>query len=227
MTFSRKIVSIVCRKQKMNLEYKPMGKKIIVGITGASGSIYAQRLLHHLEENAEVDTINLVITSAGTSVIREELDLNFSGVREKDTEILLGRASIKLKLFPAKDIGASIASGSYPIDSMVIIPCSVNTLGMLAAGIVRDLVHRAADVTLKENRKLILVPRETPFNRIHLENLLRLQQAGATIIPAMPAFYHKPKTILDLVDHFVFRVMDHLGVSHSQETIWVGKNKSP
>jgi len=204
-----------------------MGKKIIVGITGASGAIYAQRLLHYLEESSEVEIINLVITSAGATVIREELELKLSGVRETEVELLLGRATNKIKHFPAKDIGASIASGSYPVDAMVIIPCSVNTLGMLSAGIVRDLVHRAADVTLKENRKLILIPRETPFNRIHLENMLRLQQAGAIIIPAMPAFYHHPKTILDLVDHFVFRVMDQLGLAHSQETTWQGRNEKP
>lgn len=201
-----------------------MGKKITLAITGASGAIYAQRLLHYLDESSEVETINLVMTSAGASVIREELDLNLSGVRQQDAELFLGRSTTKIDHFPAKDIGAKIASGSYAVDGMVIIPCSVNTLGMLAAGIVRDLVQRAADVTLKENRKLIVVPRETPFNRIHLENLLRLQQAGAIIIPAMPAFYHKPKTIIDLVDHFVFRVMDHLGVSHSQDTVWQGRN---
>ena len=203
-----------------------MAKKIIVGITGASGAIYAQRLLHYLEESPLVETINLVITSAATTVIREELSLKFSGVRETDAELLLGRPTTKIKHFPAKDIGASIASGSYPVDAMVIIPCSVNTLGMLAAGIVRDLVHRAADVTLKESRKLILVPRETPLNRIHLENLLKLHQAGATIIPAMPAFYHKPSTIIDLVDHFVFRILDHLGVTHSDESVWQGRGKN-
>lgn len=203
-----------------------MAKKIIVGITGASGAIYAQRLLHYLEESSLVETINLVITSAATTVIREELSLKFSGVRETDAELLLGRPTTKIKHFPAKDIGASIASGSYPVDAMVIIPCSVNTLGMLAAGIVRDLVHRAADVTLKESRKLILVPRETPLNRIHLENLLKLHQAGATIIPAMPAFYHKPSTIIDLVDHFVFRILDHLGIAHSDENIWKGRTST-
>ncbi|MBK7992745.1 MAG: UbiX family flavin prenyltransferase [Blastocatellia bacterium] len=203
-----------------------MAKKIIVGITGASGAIYAQRLLHYLEESPLVETINLVITSAATTVIREELSLKFSGVRQTDAELLLGRPTTKIKHFPAKDIGASIASGSYPVDAMVIIPCSVNTLGMLAAGIVRDLVHRAADVTLKESRRLILVPRETPLNRIHLENLLKLHQAGATIIPAMPAFYHNPSTILDLVDHFVFRILDHLGVAHSDESIWQGRTST-
>jgi 4-hydroxy-3-polyprenylbenzoate decarboxylase len=202
-----------------------MGKKIIVGITGASGAIYAQRLLHYLEESNDVEVVNLVITSAGATVIREELELKFSGVRENDAELLLGRTTNKIIHFPAKDIGASIASGSYPVDAMVIIPCSVNTLGILAAGIVRDLVHRAADVTLKENRKLIIVPRETPLNRIHIENMLRLQQAGAIIIPAMPAFYHHPKTILDVVDHFVFRVMDHLGIPYPDANIWQGRNE--
>lgn len=201
-----------------------MGKIINVGITGASGSIYAQRLLHYLESSTEVATINLIITSAGTTVIREELELKISGVRENDGELLLGRKSNKLKYFPVKDIGASIASGSYPVDAMIIVPCSVNTLGMLAAGIVRDLVQRAADVTLKEGRKLILVPRETPLSRIHLENMLRLQQAGAMIVPAMPSFYHKPSTIIDLVDHFVFRLLDHLGLPHPTETIWQGRN---
>src|SRR5207249_11078687 len=135
--------------------------------------------------------------------------------RENDGEIILGRPSTKVKSFPAKDTGAAIASGSYPVDAMIIVPCSANSLGLIAAGIVRDLVHRAADVTLKEGHKLILVPRETPLNRIHLENMLRLQQAGAMIVPAMPAFYQRPQTILDLVDHFVFRLMDLVGISHS------------
>lgn len=199
------------------------GKIINFGITGASGSIYAQRLLHFLEASPEVDTINLVITAAAITVVREELDIPITGSRESDIELLLGKPSEKVKIFPAKDIGASIASGSYPVDSMVIIPCSVNTIGMLASGIVRDLVQRAADVTLKEARKLVIVVRETPLSRIHLENLLKLQQAGAMIVPAMPAFYHRPQTILELIDHFIFRIMDHLGVAHSQETVWQGR----
>jgi flavin prenyltransferase len=201
------------------------GKVINVGITGASGVVYAQRLLYYLDESPEVEAVNLVVTSAGLTVIKEELDLKLSGLRENDGEMLLGRPCKKVRSFPAKDIGASLASGSYPVDAMVIVPCSANSLGMIAAGISRDLVHRAADVTLKEGRKLILVPRETPLNRIHLENMLRLQQAGAMIVPAMPAFYHRPQTILDLVDHFVFRLLDHLGISHSQATVWQGRQK--
>ncbi len=199
------------------------GRVINVGITGASGSIYAQRLLHYLDCSPEVVQVNLVITASGVTVVREELDLKITGTKETDVEALLGRPSSKIQLLPAKDIGACIASGSYPVDAMCIVPCSVNTIGMIASGIVRDLVHRAADVTLKENRRLILVVRETPLNRIHLENLLRLQQAGAMIVPAMPAFYHKPTTIIELVDHFVYRLLDHLGVHHSQETVWQGR----
>ncbi|MCS6886362.1 MAG: UbiX family flavin prenyltransferase [Acidobacteriota bacterium] len=198
-------------------------KILNIGITGASGSIYAQRLLHYLDASPEVEQINLIITASGVTVVREELGIKISGTKQADVTELLGRTSDKVKLLPAKDIGASIASGSYPVDAMCIVPCSVNTVGMIATGIVRDLVHRAADVTLKEGRKLILVVRETPLNKIHLENLLRLQQAGATIMPAMPAFYHRPKTIIDLVDHFVYRILDHLGISHSQATVWQGR----
>jgi 4-hydroxy-3-polyprenylbenzoate decarboxylase len=201
------------------------GKVINLGVTGASGAIYAQRLLHYLDESPEVAAVNLVITAAGLTVIKEELDLKLSGLRENDGEMLLGRPSKKVRSLPTKDIGASIASGSYPVDAMIIVPCSANTLGMLAAGIARDLIHRAADVTLKEGRKLILVPRETPLNRIHLENMLRLQQAGALIVPAMPAFYHRPQNLVELVDHFIFRLLDHLGVPHSQATVWQGRQR--
>ena len=199
------------------------GKIINVGVTGASGAVYAQRLLHYLDENSEVSAVNLIITAAGLTVIKEELDVKLPPTRESDAQMLLGRASKKIKSFPAKDIGASIASGSYPVDAMVIIPCSANTIGMIASGIVRDLVHRAADVTLKEGRRLILVPRETPLNRIHLENMLRLQQAGAMIVPAMPAFYHRPQTIEALVDHLCFRILDQFGIPHSTATRWKGE----
>ncbi len=109
---------------------------------------------------------------------------------------------------------------------MVIVPCSMGTLGAIASGAGTNLIHRAADVTLKESRKLILVPRETPYNAIHLENMLRLARAGAHIIPASPGFYHRPATIEALVDHLVFRILDHLGVPHSQTTRWLGKTEN-
>ena len=122
----------------------------------------------------------------------------------------------------ANDIGASIASGSHLSDAMVVLPCSMGSLAAIAHGVTRDLVHRAADVILKESRLLILVPRETPFNAIHLENMLTLARMGVRIIPAMPSFYHFPKTIDDLIDHFTYRLLDHLGVPHQQETRWEG-----
>jgi 4-hydroxy-3-polyprenylbenzoate decarboxylase len=195
-------------------------KTITVAISGASGAIYAQRLLWHLERSEEVGRVHLVLSKPGRRVLAEELDVEGGG----DTLVpaLVGRASEKIDLAPVNDIGAKIASGSYPVDGMVIVPCSVSTVGALASGAVTNLIHRAADVMLKEGRRLILVPRETPLHAIHLENLLRLRNAGAVIAPAMPAFYHRPATIEELVDHFVFRLFDHLGVPHARETMWTG-----
>lgn len=198
-------------------------KEIIVAVTGASGAVYAQRLLHLLEQSPEVRRVHLILTAYGLIVLREELDLEISGIKAADVEALLGRPSAKIQLHPAKDVGASIASGSYRTDGMVIIPCSMGSLGYIASGIARDLVHRAADVTLKEHRKLILVPRESPYNAIHLENMLKLQRAGAMIVPASPGFYHRPTSIVELVDHFVYRILDHLDISHTADTIWQGR----
>jgi 4-hydroxy-3-polyprenylbenzoate decarboxylase len=197
-------------------------KSIIVGITGASGAVYAQRLLIQLEDSPEVAQINLVVSGPGRRVIADELDIVQTADSEQLIAELLGRPSRKTVSYHQADIGAPIASGSYQIDGMVVIPCSSSTLGVLASGSARNLLHRAADVCLKEGRKLVLVPRETPLSTIHLENMLRLRQAGAMIVPAMPAFYHKPADIKSMVDHFIYRVMDHLGLQHSQETVWQG-----
>jgi 4-hydroxy-3-polyprenylbenzoate decarboxylase len=195
-------------------------KTIIVAITGASGAIYAQRLLRQLDLSAEVGRVHLVVSAPGRRVLAEELDVTGSG--DALVEGLAGSASSKIDLVPSSDIGAKIASGSYPVDGMIVVPCSVSTVGALASGAVTNLVHRAADVCLKEGRRLVLVPRETPLHAIHLENLLRLRNAGATIVPAMPGFYHRPRTIEQLVDHFVFRLMDHLGLDHDRSTAWAG-----
>lgn len=197
-------------------------KSIIVGITGASGAIYAQRLLIQLEDSPEVAQIHLVVSGPGRRVIADELDVPQTGDSDRLVAELIGRSSRKTVVYNQGDIGATIASGSYPIDAMVVIPCSSSTLGVLASGSSRNLLHRAADVTLKEGRRLVLVPRETPLSAIHLENMLRLRQSGAMIVPAMPAFYHKPADINAMVDHFIYRVMDHLGVQHSEETVWHG-----
>jgi flavin prenyltransferase len=200
-------------------------KSFVVGITGASGSIYGQRLLARLNASPEVSRIDLVISQAGVRVVGEELGLNVAGTDRRVVRELLGEDSEKVIVHSANDIGASIASGSYLSDAMVIVPCSMGTLGAIANGASRDLVHRAADVVLKESRLLILVPRETPLNVIHLENLLKLSRIGVRIFPAMPGFYHHPETIDDLVEHFIHRLLDHLGVSHTQLTRWEGSKK--
>ncbi len=200
-------------------------KSITVGITGASGSIYAQSLLSQLDESPDVARIDLVISQAGVRVINEELGINAAGTEPRVIRDLLGRDSDKVRVHPPSDIGASIASGSYLSDAMVILPCSMGSVAAIASGITRDLVHRAADVMIKENRPLILVPRETPLSPIHLENLLKLARIGVRIIPAMPSFYHFPKTIEDLVEHFTHRLLDHLGVTHEQKTRWEGSKR--
>ena len=200
-------------------------KTITVGITGASGSIYAQSLLKHLNDNPEVGRIDLVISQAGVRVVGEELGLKVAGTDARVVREFLSKDSDKVVVHSANDIGATIASGSYLSDAMVILPCSMSTLASIAAGMTRDLVHRAADVVLKENRTLILVPRETPLNAIHLENMLKLARLGVRIVPAMPSFYHFPKTIDDLVEHFTHRLLDHLGVEHRQGTRWEGSRK--
>jgi flavin prenyltransferase len=125
-------------------------------------------------------------------------------------------------MLPNKDVGASIASGSYAVDAMVVIPCSMGTLGAIANGISDDLVSRAADVMLKEGRRLVLCVRDTPFNRVHLENMLKAQQAGAVIMPAVPAFYHQPKTIDDLVTQYVCRVLAQIGLAQDKMYRWAG-----
>ncbi len=200
-------------------------KSITVGVTGASGSIYAQRLLVRLNESPNVSRIDLVISQAGVRVVGEELGVNVAGADHRVVRELIGKDSDKVAVHPPSDIGATIASGSYLSDAMVIVPCSMGSLGAIAAGITRDLIPRAADVMMKESRPLILVPRETPFNAIHLENMLKLARLGVRIVPAMPSFYHHPKTIDDLVEHFTHRLLDHLGVAHEQKTRWEGGRK--
>jgi 4-hydroxy-3-polyprenylbenzoate decarboxylase len=212
---------VLLSKQRYSIEGSEM-KSITVGITGASGSIYAQRLLARLHECPDVARIDLVITRAGVRVVGEELGVNVAGTEPRVVRELIGVESDKILVHPAADIGATIASGSYLADAMVIVPCSMSSLACIATGIARDLVHRAADVMLKEQRPLILVPRETPLHAIHLENLLKLAQMGVRIVPAMPSFYHFPQTIDDLVEHFTHRLLDHLGVTHNQETRWKG-----
>jgi 4-hydroxy-3-polyprenylbenzoate decarboxylase len=189
---------------------------ITVGVSGASGAILAQKALQLLEADARVGRVHLVVTETGMRLFAEEL-----GIMPGDFAVLPG-ATRKIKVLSNKDVGASIASGSHDVDAMVVIPCSMGTLGAIAAGVSDDLVSRAADVMLKEGRKLILCVRDTPFNRIHLENMLRAQSAGAVIMPAVPAFYHHPKTIDDLVTQYVCRVLAQMNLPQEEMYRWEG-----
>ncbi|PYU41731.1 MAG: 3-octaprenyl-4-hydroxybenzoate carboxy-lyase [Acidobacteria bacterium] len=194
---------------------------VTVGVTGASGAILAQKMLVMLEEDPRVTRIHLVVTEAGQRLFAEELNIASGDLKQLPSRIL-GYSVQKIEVLPNKDVGASIASGSSAVDAMVVIPCSMATLGAIANGISDDLVARAADVMLKEGRKLVLCVRDTPFNRVHLENMLRAQQAGAVIMPAVPAFYHQPKTIDDLVTQYVCRVLAQIGLSQEKMYHWTG-----
>src|ERR1700686_4314424 len=160
---------------------------VTVGVTGASGAILAQKALQLLEVDTRVARVHLVVTETGQRLFAEELGISSGDLKQLPSRIL-GHPAAKIEILPNKDVGASIASGSYQVDSMVVIPCSMGTLGAIANGISDDLVSRAADVMLKEDRKLVLCVRDTPVSRVHLENMLRAQQAGAVIMPAVPAF---------------------------------------
>ena len=197
------------------------GRTITIGVTGASGAILAQKTLALLEEDARVSRIHLVISETAQRLFSEELGIT-SGDLKKLPQRLLGRNPKKIEVNPNKDVGAAIASGSYPVDAMVVIPCTMGALASIANGTSDDLVARAADVTLKEGRKLVLCVRDTPFNRIHLENMLRAQQAGAVIMPVVPAFYFKPKSIDEIVTQYVCRVLAQAGLPQEKMYRWTG-----
>ena len=198
------------------------GKKIItVGVTGASGAVLAQKMLALLDADARVTRIHLVVTETGLRLFAEELAIT-SGSPNQLVQRILGRPSQKIELISNKDVGASVASGSYAVDAMAVIPCSVGTLAKIAAGTCDDLVARSADVMLKEGRRLVLCVRDTPFSRIHLENMLRAQQAGAVIMPAIPSFYHAPKTIDDLITQYVCRVLAQMDLPQDAMFRWNG-----
>jgi flavin prenyltransferase len=200
------------------------GLTITVGVTGASGAIYAQSLLRLLDADRRVDHVFLVATDAGLRLLATELGV-VAADGKKLPSLLTGSPAKKIQYLPNKDIGASIASGSATPDAMVILPCSAGAIGSIASGISNDLLTRAADVCLKERRPLVLCLRETPLNRIHLENMLRVHDAGATVMPAMPAFYYEPKTIADIVAQFCYRVLAQIGLTQKNQYRWMG-NKS-
>lgn len=178
---------------------------VTVAITGASGAPYAVRLLSAL--NAARVPVRLIVSSTGWRLLQEEVDIDSeAGLRQRTGDWS------QVMLYRDDDRGATPASGSAPSRGMVVCPCSMGTLASIAQGTTRSLIERAADVVLKERRRLILVPRETPYSQIHLENMLRLTHAGAIVLPASPGFYHRPQTIDDLIDFVVGRVLAHLDV---------------
>ncbi len=184
--------------------------RIVVGVTGASGAIYAYRLLEELRKRREESI--LVVSSAAKKVIRFELKVEVEKFYELATQV-----------FENNDLAAPIASGSYQVDAVVIVPCSMATLAAIAAGQADTLIRRAADCALSEGRPLILVPRETPLNLIHIKNMMLVKTAGAVILPAMPAFYHSPKTVNDLVDFIVGKILDALRLPHNLYKRWEGE----
>jgi 4-hydroxy-3-polyprenylbenzoate decarboxylase len=188
-------------------------KQIVLAITGASGAVYARRLAECVL--AAGVHLHVVASPHGRRVLADELN-----VRHFDTESFLPSAADHATLYSHHDIGARIASGSFRTDGMVICPCSSNTLAAVAAGLADNLITRAALVTLKETRRLILVPREAPLSQIEIANMLRVSQAGGIICPACPGFYMQPQSIADLVDFVVGRVLDLLGLPHDLRIRW-------
>ena len=200
----------------------PGPKTVVLGVTGASGPVFARRMLQMLESDERVGKIHLVVSGAGLKVLREELELDVTKSASLPAA-LAGSPAPKTVYLLDSDIGACIASGSYRVDSMVIMPCSTGCLAQVAHGISTTLIERAADVCLKEGRTLVLAVRDTPLSRVHLRNMLQAQEAGAEIFPIMPAFYHRPRTIDDLVTQFCCRVLAHLGLEQAGQFRWKGE----
>ncbi len=192
---------------------------VTLAITGASGAVYAQEMLRSLDADERVQKVNVVASDSALRVLAEELHL--SG-RNELVEKLLGRSSAKIEQHPQTDVGANIASGSYPATSMIVLPCSMGTLASIANGLASNLIERAADVCLKERRPLILCVRETPFNRIHLRNMQLASDAGATIFPAIPTLYNQPQSTTDMARNFVHRVLAHIGLTQPDAYVWQG-----
>ena len=199
--------------------------ELTVAITGASGTIYAHRTLQLLAASGAVETINLIVSDTAITVARVEMGVNLRepSVEKFNNWLALEEDSKLIRFWRLDNLAAKPSSGSNKQAGMIIVPCSMGTLGAIASGAGTNLIHRAADVCLKEGRKLVLVPRETPYNAIHLENMLKLSRAGARILPASPGFYHRPKTVEELVEHLCFRILDQFDIPHSKKSQWTGE----
>ena len=207
-------------------------QNLTIATTGASGSVFLRQLLLAVERDARVQTVNFIASDSGLRVLAEELSIKGRSnlvaadpCRRKD-EIGRPRLNLvqnfKIKEQSNADIGANVASGSYPADAMIVIPCSVGTLARIANGIASHLIERAADVCLKEKRPLVLCVRETPLNKIHIRNMYRAADAGATVFPLIPAFYYRPASLDDMAREFAYRVLAHLGLPQADAFRWKG-----
>ncbi len=190
---------------------------LTLAVTGASGSVYAAEMLRALEGDGRVQKVNLVVSENALRVFAEELQLS---ARTNLVEKILGHSSTKIQNHAPNDIGANIASGSYPSEAMIVLPCSMGTLAGIANGLAANLIQRAADVTLKEQRRLILCVRETPLNRIHLRNMQLASDAGATIFPVIPTLYNLPQSTAEMARQFVQRVLAHVGLPQHGTFQW-------
>ncbi len=198
----------------------PSGKTLTIAMTGASGALLTQEILRLLEADERVEQVHFIPSESSLRVLAEELQISGrSGLVAK----LLDGDSRKIKQHASGDIGAPIASGSYPCDGMIVLPCSMGTLGAIANGLADNLIARAADVSLKECRPLILCVRETPFNKIHLRNMQLAADAGATIFPVIPTFYNQPAGTLEMVHQYICRVLAHIGLPQTSAYQWNGK----
>ena len=198
------------------------GKTIVVGVSGASGAVYAKRLLELLAADKRVARVFLIVSSGGMRLLKEELGLAPKNLAELPAALVGRAAAKKLESLHNADIGAALASGSYPTDGMVILPCSLATLGAIASGVSDNLIRRAADVHLKEGRPLLLCWRDTPLNTIHLENMLRVARAGGVNFPLSPGYYFGAQQLDELVTQFCCRVLARLGLPQEKQRQWKG-----
>ena len=194
-------------------------QNLTIATTGASGSLFLRHLLLIVDGDTRIQNANFIASDSALRVIAEELGL---GGRNNLITQVLGHASPKIHEQANADIGANVASGSYPTDAMIVLPCSVGTLARIANGIASHLIERAADVSLKEKRPLVLCVRETPLNKIHIRNMYRAADAGATIFPLIPAYYFRPATLDQMAHEFACRVLAHIGLSQKDAYRWKG-----
>ncbi len=194
-------------------------QNLTIATTGASGSLFLKHFLLAVDRDKRIQAVNFIASDSALRVMAEELALRG---RNNLVSQILGKSSRKIQLQSNADIGANIASGSYPVDAMVVIPCSVGTLARIATGDASHLIERAADVTLKEKRPLVLCVRETPLNKIHIRNMYRAADAGATVFPLIPTFYNRPASLDVMAREFAFRVLAHLGLPQPDAYRWKG-----